>query len=210
MTKHPEVLRKVQAEVDSVLGTGPDAAMPDNIDRNQLPYMKACIMEVLRWHATTPIPLPRELQGDVTIRGYNIPKGTTIMTNVWTIQRDPAFYDEPDSFIPERFLRHPLGIKDGASVANRKALYTFGFGRRECPGREFFFQQMEMTMAQVLWAFDFVQTGPLDTDIRTGFIFGVASRPKPLNMKFVPRRNPETLITAKRKAGLMLNQVLGI
>ncbi|KAL7783870.1 cytochrome P450 [Trichoderma ceciliae] len=210
LAKHPEVLRKVQAEVDSVLGAGPDAALPENIDRNQLPYMKACIIEVLRWHATTPIPLPRELQGDVEIRGYRIPKGTTIMTNVWTIQRDPDFYDEPDHFEPERFLRNPLGIKDGAPTENRKPLYTFGFGRRECPGKEFFFQQMELTLAQVLWAFDLVATGPLDTDVRTGFVFGVASRPKPLNMKLVPRRSADRLATEKRKADLKMNEMLGI
>lgn len=209
LTKHPDVLRKVQAEIDEVLGAGADAPLPDKIDRARLPYLHACVMEVLRWHAATPIPLPREAQADVEVRGYRIPKGTTVMTNVWTIQRDPAFYDEPDRFIPERYLRNPLGIKDGAPTQNRKSLYTFGFGRRECPGKEFFFQQTEITMAQVIWAFDFVPTGPLDTDVRTGFVIGVASRPKPLNMKFVPRRSPDALLAEKRKADIALDGILG-
>ncbi|KKO99964.1 cytochrome P450 [Trichoderma harzianum] len=210
LLKHPEILKKVQAEIDSVFGSDPSAALPENIDRNDFPYMKACIMEVLRWHAITPIPLPRELQGDVEIRGYHIPKGTTIMTNVWTIQRDPEFYEDPERFEPERYLRNPLGIKDGAPTENRKALYTFGFGRRECPGKEFFFQQMELTMVQVLWAFDLIPTGELDTDVATGFVFGVASRPKVLNMKLVPRRSADTLATEQRKADLKMSQMLGI
>ncbi|KAJ5431583.1 hypothetical protein N7445_009315 [Penicillium cf. griseofulvum] len=209
LTKHPDVLRKVQAEIDEVLGAGADTLLPEEIDRTRLPYLHACVMEVLRWHATTPIPLPREVQADVEVRGYRIPKGTTVMTNVWTIQRDPEFYDDPESFIPERYLRNPLGIKDGAPTQNRKPLYTFGFGRRECPGKDFFFQQMEITMAQVIWAFDFVPTGPLDTDVRTGFVFGVASRPKPLNMKFVPRRNPDVLLAEQRKANIALDKILG-
>ena len=209
LTKHPEALRKVQAEVDEVLGSGADQPLTNQIDRAELPYLHACVMEVLRWHATTPIPLPRELEADVKIGGYNIPKGTTVMTNVWTIQRDPAFYDEPERFEPERYMRNPLGIKDGAPSQHRKALYTFGFGRRECPGKDFFFQQMEVTMAQVLWAFDFVPTGELDTDVSTGFKFGVASRPKPLQIKFVPRRSPENLAAEKRKADMALDSILG-
>ena len=210
LTAHPEALRKVQAEVDEVLGAGMETPLAEDIDRTKLPYLHACIMEVLRWHATTPITLPREMQADVELRGYYIPAGTTIMTNVWTIQRDPAFYEEPDSFMPERYIKHPLGIKEGAPTQNRKALYTFGFGRRECPGKEFYFQQMEITMAQVIWAFDFVPTGKLDTDIRTGFVFGVASRPNPLQMKFVPRRSKDTLVSEHRKALNALNDILGV
>ncbi|KAK5690382.1 hypothetical protein LTR97_012250 [Elasticomyces elasticus] len=209
LTKHPEVLRKVQAEVDEVLGSGAETSMADQIDRARLPYLHACVMEVLRWHATTPIPLPREVEADVEVRGYHIPKGTTVMTNVWTIQRDPDFYDEPERFEPERYMRHPLGIKDSAPSQHRKALYTFGFGRRECPGRDFFFQQMEVTMAQVIWALDFVPTGELDTDVRTGFVFGVASRPKPLQIKFVPRRSVANLEAEKRKADIELDSILG-
>jgi cytochrome P450 len=180
------------------------------IDRVELPYLHACVMEVLRWHATTPITLPREMQADVELHGYAIPKGTTVMTNVWTIQRDSKFYDNPDCFVPERYLQSSLGIKEGAPTQNRKALYTFGFGRRECPGREFYFQQMEITMAQVIWAFDFVPTGALDLDIRSGFVFGVASRPKPLQMKFVPRRSHDTLSAEHRKANIALSKILGV
>jgi cytochrome P450 len=165
---------------------------------------------VLRWHPTTPIILPRETEEDTEVRGYRIPKGTTVMTNVWTIQHDPEFYDDPESFNPERYMRHPLGIKDGAPSLNRKAVYTFGFGRRECPGKDFFFQQMELVMSQVIWAFDFKPTGPLDTDPRTGFVFGVASRPKTLNVEFVPRRSIENIATEKRKADIALHEILGI
>lgn len=193
-----------------MLGSGADTLLSDKIDRGQLPYLHACVMEVLRWHATTPITLPREMQADVELHGYSIPRGTTVMTNVWAIQRDPDFYDEPDRFIPERYIRHPLGIKDGASEQNRKALYTFGFGRRECPGKEFYCQQMEITMAQVIWAFDFVPTGSLDLDITSGFVFGVASRPKPLQMEFVPRRSHENLASEHKKANVALNEILGV
>lgn len=208
LTAHPLALRRVQAEVDAELGIA--GRLPDHIERGRLPYLHACVMEVLRWHATTPVPLPREAEADVVVGGFRIPKGTTIMTNVWAIQRDPAYYDDPHLFQPERYLHHPLGLKDGAPELNRKALYTFGFGRRACPGQDFFFQQMEITMAQVIWAFDFEPTGPLDTDVRTGFVFGVASRPKPLNMRFELRRPLHLLQAEKRRADVALDQILGL
>ena len=64
-------------------------------------------------------------------------------------------------------------------------------------------------MAQVILAFDFVPTGPLDTDVRTGFTFGIASRPKLLNMTFAPRRSPANLSTEKIKTAVALVEILG-
>lgn len=209
LTKHPQVLRKLQAEIDSVFGKGKDQPMPEMINRDDLPYLHAVVLEVLRRHPTTPIILPRETEEVTFVRGYRIPKGTTVMTNVWTTQRDPTYYENPEVFDPERYVKHPLGIKEGAPSLNRKAVYTFGFGRRECPGKEFFFQQMELVMSQVIWAFDFKATGPLDTDPRTGFNFGVASRPKKLNVDFIPRRSSENMATEKRKADIRLHEILG-
>jgi cytochrome P450 len=150
------------------------------------------------------------MQADVQLRDYVIPKRTTVMTNVWTIQRDPDFYEESDLFVPERYIRHPLGIKKSAPDQNRKALYTFGFGRRERLGKEFYFQHMELTLAQVIWAFDIEPTGALDLDIQTGFVFGVASRPKPLQVKFVPRRSHEVLTAEHKNANIALGEILGV
>lgn len=63
---------------------------------------------------------------------------------------DPEIYEEPDEFVPERFL------KDGK--LNRQirdpAVAAFGFGRRICPGRFFSDNSLFMMIASVLAVFD--------------------------------------------------------
>jgi hypothetical protein len=51
MVKYPEVQRKAQEELDSVLGT---SRMPTFSDLPKLPYVSAIMKEVLRWHAIAP------------------------------------------------------------------------------------------------------------------------------------------------------------
>jgi cytochrome P450 len=52
MTLYPEVQRKAQAEIDSVVG---NSRLPDFSDQDALPYVQAVLKEVLRWHPVTPL-----------------------------------------------------------------------------------------------------------------------------------------------------------
>ncbi|KAL2871742.1 cytochrome P450 [Aspergillus lucknowensis] len=208
LAAHPEAQRKAQAEIDRVFNS--DTALPESIDLNELPYLNACVTEALRWRPVSPLGLPRETLADEIVMGYHIPKGATVVLNQWTIQQDPEFYDQPDRYMPERFILDEFGAKKGISQVGRKTLYTFGAGRRECPGKDFFFQNMRLGFAQILWAFDIVPTEPLHTDILTGFTSSVVLRPKPFGVKFVPRRANFAGILAeeKRKADLKLKEIL--
>lgn len=186
--------------------------MPDKIDLDKLPYLNACVNEGLRWRPVGPLALPRGTLADVNILGYRIPKGTTVMINVYTIGKDPEFYDEPDRYIPERYIRDPLGLKDGVSQPGRKPLYAFGAGRRECPGKDFFFQNASIMLAQLLWACNIVPAGPpLETEIKKVFVSALLMRPKNFKIKFVPRRQgtQEALLEEKQKAEIMLTKILG-
>ncbi|MCJ1399408.1 hypothetical protein MMC11_002610 [Xylographa trunciseda] len=209
LISHPDAQCRAQAEIDAVFGS--DQGLPDKIDLEKLPYLNACVTEALRWRPVSVINLPRETVVDEDILGYHIPKGTTVLLNHWTIQQDPDFYEAPERYDPERFLRDPFGAKDGVSQQGRKTLYTFGAGRRECPGKDFFFQNMRIALAQVLWAFDLVATEPLDIDVKTGFTASVMLRPKPFKVKFVPRSmgTREALVEEKRKADIVLSEILG-
>ena len=52
MTLYPEVQKKAQAEIDSVIGTD---RLPTYTDRESLPYIEALVKEVFRWHVTLPL-----------------------------------------------------------------------------------------------------------------------------------------------------------
>lgn len=117
-----------------------------------------------------------------------IPKGTTVLTNVWSIQRREEDYDEPEKFMPERYLDNPLGIKSSViDTKNRKATYTFGAGRRVCPGMEFAESSILVVMSKLLWTFNIVSTGNLDISVETGYHSGLVLGPHAFQVDFVPR-----------------------
>jgi cytochrome P450 len=59
-----------------------------------------------------------------------------VFANAWTIHRDESEYEKPESFIPERFLDNEFGsCHQDESQDHRRATYSFGAGRRVCPGQ---------------------------------------------------------------------------
>ncbi len=80
MARFPEVQRKAQYELDSVVG--PDR-LPEFSDKPSLPYLSALVKELLRWHVVTPIGVPHRVMEDDEYRGEFIPGGATIFVNAW-------------------------------------------------------------------------------------------------------------------------------
>lgn len=80
MTLFPEVQMKAREELDRVIG---GSRLPVSKDRPNLPYIEACVKEAHRWHPVVPMGMPHTSNQDQTIRGYRIPKGSTILSNVW-------------------------------------------------------------------------------------------------------------------------------
>lgn len=178
----PGVLKKAQEEVDLVAGNKP----PTGDTLGKLVYLKACISEVLRWRPVTPSALPHTLAQDDQYGGYFFPKGTTFIANAWAIHRNENDYERPDQFIPERFVRHPYGLRhDKAGLttedlekSGRRALYNFGFGRRRCPGEQFAFTTVMLAASKAIWAFDVLPPpGGIDLSIETGYKDDVVAEP---------------------------------
>ncbi|KAG0704306.1 cytochrome P450 [Suillus ampliporus] len=127
MVLYPDVQRRAQAEVDSVIGTD---RLPTLEDRASLPYVESVLRETFRWHTVAPIGIPHATSSDDIYDGYFIPKGATVICNTWGITRDERRYPEASRFMPERFMD-----VNGALTDDNPADYTFGLGRRGCPGR---------------------------------------------------------------------------
>ena len=129
--------------------------------------------------------------------------------NIWAIQHDPDEYEEPDTFRPERFLHHPLGLKASgpAKMASseetgRKPVYGFGGGRRVCAGQRMAENSMLLAMAKLLWAFEMVGPADLDTSVNTAFKDAILTGPEmfPVDFRVRGPARREKILTGWAKA----------
>ncbi|ONK59299.1 uncharacterized protein A4U43_C08F5020 [Asparagus officinalis] len=146
LMRHPEVMKKVQSELRNILK---DKETIEDEDLRSLHYMKLVIKETLRLHPPVPLLLPRVCNESCNVMGYYIPAGSRVLVNAWAIGRDPRYWEDEESFRPERF--------DGRSVdfAGGSFEYIpFGGGRRVCPGVTFGMVSVELALANLLFYFD--------------------------------------------------------
>ncbi|KAI9570705.1 cytochrome P450 [Boletus coccyginus] len=127
MVLNPHALKRAQAEIDAVVGTD---RLPDFGDRPSLPYVNAIIRETLRWRPAVPLGVWHATSNSDVYNGQYIPKGATVVANVWAMSRDEIQFPNAEDFVPERFLND-----EGMLNENDPMDFVFGFGRRICPGR---------------------------------------------------------------------------
>ncbi|KAM9296320.1 cytochrome P450 2C20-like [Gastrophryne carolinensis] len=125
MMENPEIQKKVQEEIDAVIGP---QKSPSLEHRLSLPYTDAVIHEAHRYASILPNSLPHAALHDIKFKGYVIPKGTQIITFLHSALYDKKHWDKPEEFNPGRFLD-----ENGKFVKN-EALLTFGAGKRSCVG----------------------------------------------------------------------------
>ena len=149
LMQKPELLAKVREELDAVVGR--DAVVEES-HLPQLHYLHAVLKETLRLHPALPLLVPRETMRRITVSGYDVPARTRVFVNAWAIGRDPASWDDPEEFVPERFD----GDVAAASFFNRARFefLPFGAGRRMCPGIDMGVATTEFTLANLLYCFD--------------------------------------------------------
>ncbi|KAF6810420.1 cytochrome p450 oxidoreductase [Colletotrichum sojae] len=124
MVLFPNVQRKAQAEIESVVGSD---RLPQFADRERLPYVNGLVKESFRWLHVAPMGVAHRTDEDIAYEGYHIPKGAYLLPSIWWFLHDPETYADPSSFDPARYLA-PRNEPDPTDEA-------FGYGRRICPGR---------------------------------------------------------------------------
>ncbi|KAK8961441.1 Cytochrome P450 71D10 [Platanthera guangdongensis] len=176
LVRNPAVMKKAQTEVREVLKLegSSKSLLSEELVSGKLSYLSSVINETLRLHPPVPLLLPRENHEDCEVMGYVIPAGTTVMINVWAIGRDPNNWNEPEAFRPERF-------EEEDSINLKRANFEFipfGAGRRICPGIHFGLSTVEMTMAYLLYYFDWKYVSVKGEELDMTETFGVATKRK--------------------------------
>ncbi|XP_062102604.1 cytochrome P450 81Q32-like [Humulus lupulus] len=155
LLNHPEILKKAKAEIDEQIG---EQQLIEEQDLSKLPYLHNIISETLRLFPAAPMLLPHFSSEDCTVEGYDIPRDTMVLVNVWAIHRDPKQWDDPKSFKPERF----------ESSDCNKHLMSFGLGRRACPGNGLAHRVVGLTLGSLIQCFEWERIGEEKVDMIEG------------------------------------------
>uniref|UniRef100_A0A453LVR1 Isoflavone 2'-hydroxylase n=1 Tax=Aegilops tauschii subsp. strangulata TaxID=200361 RepID=A0A453LVR1_AEGTS len=153
LLNHPAALKKAQAEIDAAVGTS-RLVTADDVPR--LAYLQCIVSETLRLYPAAPLLLPHQSSADCKVGGYNVPSGTMLMVNAYAIHRDPAAWERPLEFVPERF-------EDGK--AEGRFMIPFGMGRRRCPGETLALRTIGMVLATLVQCFDWERVDGAEVDM---------------------------------------------
>lgn len=170
LINHPKILAKAREEIDKVIKPG---RLIDDMDVPNLPYLRCVVNETLRLYPVAPLLMPRCSSHKCVINGYNVPKNTMLMVNVWDIHRNEAMWDEPNEFRPERFEGFE-GEKDGYRFI------PFGVGRRSCPGDALALRFVGLSLGAMIQCFEWETVGNGAEDLSQGTEGVIMPKGKPL------------------------------
>jgi len=180
----PDVLEKVQTEIDNVIGQ----RLPRLSDRLSCPFTESMILELLRYISHAPLAIPHETTKDTEVQGYFIPKGTQIFPNLWTLHHSERYWKNPWQFIPERFL-DKTGQLFPADHPLRKKLLPFGAGRRVCPGEALAKNRLFLFVACLAQKFNFLpeDESNIPTADPRSYSIGLPLCPARFKIRVLPR-----------------------
>ncbi|KAK4732902.1 hypothetical protein R3W88_025890 [Solanum pinnatisectum] len=172
LMKNTKAMKKVQEEIRKSIG---NKGIVNEHDIQNMPYFKAVMKETFRLYPPVPILIPREsmkksileARADL-LRSRGVPRHPPTSTETLHIHRDPEIWENPEEFIPERFLNSDIDFK-----GQDFEFIPFGAGRRGCPGMALGVASVELALSNLLYSFDWelpygIKKEDIDTDIRPG------------------------------------------
>ena len=117
---------------------------------------RCVVKELLRWRTVEPTGFPHTNDWDDEFMGYTIPKGTLVFPVTHNMHSDESVYPDWDTFKPERYANDKSTMTEGH--------YTFGWGRRDCPGMHLAAQLLFSVVSHLLMHYEFLKA----VDPKTG------------------------------------------
>lgn len=155
LLRHPDVLAKVQAELDELARTSGGEITYH--DLRGVPWLEATIKETLRLHPPL-ILLLRKVMVPFDVGGYHVPAGKLVGASPAVSNRLPGAFDAPDEFRPERYVDPNQDDLD-----NPWNWIPFGAGRHRCVGAAFALMQLKAVFCRLLADFSFEAAQPPET-----------------------------------------------
>ncbi|CAK9821353.1 Cytochrome P450 9e2 [Anthophora retusa] len=143
-----DVQRKLHREIDDICERIDGEITYEKLLDSK--YLDAVIDETLRMYPVIPFidrqcskrfELPAAMPG---MKPYIVNEGDLLWIPIYAVQRDPKYFEKPDSFEPDRFLRKSSGSFDHA------AYFPFGVGPRICIGSRFALIQAKLVLFHIL------------------------------------------------------------
>ncbi|XP_046575755.1 cytochrome P450 3A12-like isoform X2 [Haliotis rubra] len=142
LATHPSVQKKLVEAIDSEIGD--EQPTYDNIQK--IEYLEHFIRETLRLYPSIPM-VARETVSTVDIKGHTFPRGSVVVAPTLEIHRDPEYFDDPDSFVPDRWRE----------TINPVSWLPFGYGPRQCIAMRLAMIEMKIGLIHVLRRVEFVR-----------------------------------------------------
>ncbi|XP_078701278.1 putative cytochrome P450 CYP44 [Branchiostoma floridae x Branchiostoma belcheri] len=150
LAKNPEAQRKLYEEIMEVVPAGQPV---DDRVLNRMHYLRAVMKETFRMYPTI-LNNVRTLTRDAVLSGYHVPAKTTVLMAQNVVSTLPEYYPEPESYMPERWLRTE------SSNVQAFSLLPFGYGPRMCIGRRFAEQEVFLGLVRIIQNFHVSWDGP--------------------------------------------------
>ncbi|XP_056271512.1 cytochrome P450 2J4-like [Pseudoliparis swirei] len=176
MIYYPHIQARVQAEMDSVVGS---SKQPSMSDRERLPYTDAVLHEVQRMANILPLNLLHMAGRETSVGGFTFPKGTVIMPTLTSVLRDESMWETPHAFNPDHFLD-----QDG-KLRKREAFLPFSAGKRMCLGEPLARMELFLFFTSLLQRFSF--SPPPGEEPSLEFKLGATLCPRPYRLRATPR-----------------------
>jgi cytochrome P450 len=101
LVANPQCILRAHEELDRMVPAGRG---PTYEDEPNLPYIRSIVKETLRLKPVASVGSPHCTTEDIVYKDMWIPKGTIITIFQWAIHADPTRWDNPEQFMPERYL----------------------------------------------------------------------------------------------------------